>query len=166
MYNVNDYVVYSMTGVCQIVDIETDTFNDEKSEFYVLKPVFSDNMTIKIPVANAQAKMRKTMSRDEAMTLIAAMPEQETEWIDDNRDRAQSFKAALRTGKSEEWVKLIKTIYLEKEEKFAAGKKLSKSDEDIFDAAEKQLHEELAIALGITPEEVVPFIHDHISNSK
>ena len=167
MFKVNDYVVYGLTGVCQIVDIQTDTLiNDEENEFYVLKPVFSDNMTIKIPVNNYHAKMRKAISKDEVQALIASMPEQETVWIDDNRERTESFKGALRTGKSEEWVRIIKTIYLEKAERVAAGKKLSKADEDIFYAAEKQLYEEFAIALGITPDDVVPYIIEHIPSDK
>lgn len=74
-----------------------------------------------------------------------------------------NFKAALRTGECEELIKLIKTLYLEKKEKSVIGKKLMKSDEDIMKAAEKHLYEEFAIALNISPNEVVTYILEHIS---
>ncbi len=166
MFRVDDYVVYGLTGVCKITDIEMDKIDDEESEFYVLNPVFSDNMTIKIPVNNGTARMRKTITKEEALSLIDMIPEQETVWLKDNRERSEKFKAALKTGKSEEWVKMIKTIYEEKKEMATIGKKLSKSDEDIFKTAEKQLHEELAIALGISPDEVSDYIFQRISNDK
>jgi CarD family transcriptional regulator len=91
------------------------------------------------------------------------MPEKETIWIDDSRERSEYFKAALKTRKSEEWVKLIRTLYLEKEARSAVGKTLMKIDEDIMNTAEKQLNEEFAIALNISPDEVIPYIIEHIS---
>ncbi|MDI9479578.1 MAG: CarD family transcriptional regulator [Syntrophomonadaceae bacterium] len=162
MYKINDYVVYGLTGVCQITDIQKDSIDDEEKEYYVLTPVFSENMTIKTPVDNVNAKMRKVITKKEALSLIAAMPDQETAWITDNRERSEAFKTALKTGKSEELVKLVKTIYLEKEEMATIGKKLSKSDEEVLKAAEKQLNEEIAIALEIPLDKVTEYIINHV----
>ena len=103
------------------------------------------------------------MTRGQVLSLIASMPEKETVWIDNDRERRESFLAAVKTGKSEEWVKLIKTIYQMKQEKFRAGKKLQKSDEDIMKIAEKNLYEEFAVVLDISPDEVPSYILDHIS---
>ena len=36
MFRVDDYVVYGLTKVCKITDIEMDKIDDEESEFYVL----------------------------------------------------------------------------------------------------------------------------------
>ena len=165
MFKVNDYVVYGTTGVCQIIDIrkEKDIYSNGEIEYYVLQPVFNNNMTVMTPVNNEKVLMREVMTKDEVLSLIAAMPEEETIWINDYRERCDKFKAALKTGECEEWVKLIKTLYLEKKEKTALGKKLMKSDEDIMGAAEKNLYEEFAIALNISPNEVVSYIHNHIS---
>lgn len=167
MFKVNDFVVYGISGVCQITDIEKDSYiNNEELEYYVLKPVFSENMTIKLPVNSSKVLMRKTMSKDEVLSLIESIPKQKTLWLEDNRERSEYFKAALKTGKSEELVKVVKTIYLEKEEKAAAGRKLSKTDEDIFKTAEKQLNEEFGLALGISPDEVIPYILEHIPSNE
>lgn len=102
------------------------------------------------------------MTKDEVLALIASMPEVEFLWNNNDRERNENFKAALRTGESEEWVKLIRTIYLERQEKTDLGRKLAKTDEEIMKAAEKNLNEEFSIALNISPDEVLPYILERI----
>ncbi len=163
MFKVNDYVVYGSSGVCKIVDIrkEKDISNND-IEYYVLEPAYNNNMTIRTPVDNPKVLMRKIMGKEDVLSFIATMPEMETILTGDDRHRNESFKAALRTGQSEEWVKVIKTLYLEKQERLEIGKKLIKTDEDIMKAAEKNLYEEFAMALNISPDEVLPFIINHV----
>ena len=36
MYKINDYVVYGLTGVCQITDIQKDSIDDEEKEYLSL----------------------------------------------------------------------------------------------------------------------------------
>lgn len=163
MFKVNDYVVYGSMGVYKIVDIrEEKDISDNITEYYVLQPAFDNNMTIKIPVNNPNVMMRGVITKDDVLSMIASIPETETVWIDDNKERSESFKAALKSGESEEWLKLIRTLYIEKRERSDIGKKLNKTDSDIMKVAEKNLNEEFAIALNILPEEVLSFIRDHI----
>lgn len=120
-------------------------------------------MTIMIPVNKPDIAMRAISTKEEILSLIAAMPEMETAWIDDERQPNSSFKAALKSGKNEEWVKMIRMLYLEKEARTVIGKKLAKTDEDLLNTAEKQLNQEFAVALDISSEEVVPYIIEQIS---
>jgi CarD family transcriptional regulator len=90
------------------------------------------------------------------------MPEIEPFGEDNWKYRSDNFKAALKTGKTEEWVKIIRTLYLDKQAKSAVHKKLAQTDEAIMNNAEKQLNEEFAIALNISPDEVVSYISEHI----
>lgn len=163
MFKVNDYVVYGLTGVCQIADITKEESNDTgEIEYYVLNPVYSENMTIKVPVNNQNILMRAIITKDDVLALIASMPGIESVWIEDNRQRNADYKAALRSGKNEEWLKIIKALYLEKEARATIGKKLSKTDEDLMNSAETQLNQEFAIALNISPDAVAEYIHQHI----
>ncbi|HWQ76139.1 MAG TPA: CarD family transcriptional regulator [Syntrophomonas sp.] len=163
MFKVNDYVVYGTTGVCRITDIAKDeSIGDHQTEYYVLHPVYCDNMTIKIPVKNEKVSMRAILSANEVTALIAAMPQLETVWIEDNRERNESFKTMLRRGSCQDWIKLIKTLYTEKKSRASAGKSLTNSDEEIMRTAEKQLYEEFSVVLNIPPDEVVSYIHAHI----
>ncbi len=164
MFKIDDYVIYNSNGVYKIIDIRKENISGNDINYYVLEPVFSENMIIKIPVSNTKVVMRKIMTKDEVLELIAAMPDQESIWINDDRERKEYFKAALKTAESEEWMKLIKTIYLKKQEKIDHGKKIAKTDEDIMRAAEKNLYEEFAVVLNITPEEVLSYINERISS--
>lgn len=162
MFKINDYVVYKSTGVYKIVDFKKQMdINNEETEYYVMQPAFGNNLTIMAPVNN-YVTMRHILTKDDVLSLISSMPEQETIWVKDQKQRSESFKEALKTGESEEWAKLIKTIYLKKQEKASSGGKLMKTDEDIMRSAEKNLYEEFAVALGISPDEVVSYIHEHI----
>lgn len=164
MFKVNDYIMYGMTGVCKVIDIKEEKFiNDTKKECYVLDPIYSKNTIIKIPVDNKKVVMRKIHSKEEAISLINSMPEKETLWIDDERERTDKFKLMLKTGECEDLITLIKSIYSNKKNKGALGKKINKSDDEIMKAAENLLNEEFAIILGISPDKVTSYILNHIS---
>lgn len=166
MFKVNDYVMYGSMGVCQIIDISKEKYlnlSSDETEFYVLQTVYNDKMTIKTPVNNPKVSMREIITKDDVLSLISTISETETMWVNDDRKRNTDFRAALRRGTSEDYIKIIKTLYLEKKEKSAVGKKLRKMDEEIMKAAEKQLYEEFAVALNLSPSEVVPFILNNIS---
>ena len=162
MFKINDYVVYGSTGVCQITDIKKDEHIDsDETEYYVLHPVYHNNITIKVPVNNPNSGMRAVLTKKDVLSLIAAMPESKPILIDNAKHRSDNFKAVLKTGNNEDLIKIIKTLYQEKKAKSFINKKLTKTDEDIMNTAEKQLYEEFAIALNILPEEVLPYILEH-----
>ena len=107
MFKVNDYIMYGMTGVCQVVDITKESFIDNlQKEYYVLKYIYSNDTIIKIPTDNKKVPMRKILSKGEVTTLINSMPNSETIWIDDDRKRNEEFKSILKTGDIENLVKL------------------------------------------------------------
>ena len=43
------------------------------------------------------------------------------------------------------------------------AKKITKTDEEIFDTAEKKLNQEFALALNISPDQVASYILEHIA---
>ena len=162
MFKVNDYIIYGSTGVCQITDITTEENGNDEIQYYVLKPVYQDNLIIKFPVKGESVLMRPIITRDEVDSLIAGMPEIETIWIEDMRERRNIYQAALKSGNTNEMAKIIKTIHLERETRNSSGKKLPMTDENMMNAAEKQLYQEIATALNISPDAVLPYILEHI----
>lgn len=164
MFKVNDYIMYGMMGVCQVIDITTESFiNNTKRKYYVLNHIYSNNTIIKIPVDNEKIPMRKILSKEDVSILIKSMSNKETIWIDDDRKRNEQFKLMLKRGNIEDLVQLVRSIYLEKEEKKAIGKKIYKADDDIMEEAERLLNEELATILNISPNEVSSYISSKIS---
>ncbi|MEA4923967.1 MAG: CarD family transcriptional regulator [Syntrophomonadaceae bacterium] len=163
MFKVNDYVVYGLKGVCQIVSIGRDNFNkNDETNYYFLNPVSNDKMTVMVPVNNPNIMMRLVITKEDVLSLITMMPDLTTAWIDDDKQRNIHFKATLKTANPKEYVKIIKAIYLKKEARSDIGKTLPKMDEEILHTAEMHLYQEFALALNISPEEVVPYILKHI----
>lgn len=154
-------------GTYKITDIqqECSAFSDENESYYVLHPVYKNNITIKIPVKKQNKLLRPVMSREDVLSLIASLPEKEIIAIESDKQRNEMFKTA-KNGNIEEQIKIIKSLYWKKKNKIAANKKFAKADEDMMAAVEKQLHEEFAIALNITPAEVFPYILEHIPHDK
>ena len=63
-------------------------------------------------------------------------------------------------------VKIIKTTYLRKQSRVAAGKKVTTGDEKYLHLAESNLYGELAVALDMEQEQVKQFIIDRIKDTQ
>lgn len=163
MFKIDDYIMYGMTGVCKVVDITSEKFiNNEQRKYYVLSPIYSNNTIIKTPVDNDKVSMRKIVSKNKVDSLINDLPNMETLWIDDEKIRSVQFKSILKSGKCEELIKLIRSIYFNKEYIKSNGKKLHQADDNIMKEAERLLNEEFAVILSISPDEVTSYISSHI----
>lgn len=163
MFKVNDYIMYGVTGVCKVIDIKEESFiNSNSKECYVLSPIYSKNTIIKIPVDNDKVSMRKLHSKEEVFSLINNMPNKETLWIDNDKERSEKFKAMLKTGDCEELITLVKSIYFNKKNKMSVGRKINKNDDEIMKVAENLLNEEFATILDIHPSEVKSYILEHV----
>ena len=166
MFCINDSIMYGNTGVCKIIDIRREKFDNEEILYYILKPVYRENdATIYCPVGNDKVRLRKLLSAEEITELIQSMSHTEPEWIDNDHLRRQTFNEILKGGNHQELVQLIKTLDNHRENKIKEGKKFHLSDEKIMKQAEAVLYEEFAYVLNIMPDEVVPFIVDELEKS-
>ncbi|WP_270641989.1 CarD family transcriptional regulator [Paraclostridium sordellii] len=163
MFNVDDYIMYGMTGVCKVVDITNEKFiNGEKRKYYVLNPIYNNDTTIKVPLDNDKIPMRKVISKGDMTSLINDIPNMEILWIDDEKKRMAQFETMLKSGQCEELIKLIKNIKFSKKYARSNDKKLYKSDKDIMKEAKRLLTEEVAIILDIYPKEANSYILSQI----
>lgn len=165
MFRVGDRVVYGTTGVCRIADIRAESFGGATAqEYYILKPWADARSTIYVSTADTDllSKMRHLMTKREISSLMKSMADEGAAWISDDRARNDDYSAKIRTGDRREFVKLIRTLYLENEKRKETGRKLSQADTKIMDLAERLLHEEFAAVLGIKVEDVVSFIQERV----
>lgn len=159
MFNINDYVVYGSNGVCKVNDIKKETgMSGIEEEYYILVPVYNERMTIKTPVNNPRVLMREVLTKDEVTELIKIMAKNEVIDIEDIKRRNEAFRIGLKSGDSEDLIKIINSIKLEKKEKESLGKKLNKTEEDIMVNARKQLYQEFSIALDIEFDDVREYV--------
>ena len=166
MFEIGEYVVYGIKGVCRIEDItHIDISGADKNRlYYVLSPLEDANGKIYAPTDNQKITMRKVITKEEANQLIRELPEIELLWISDDKQREAKYKEVMRTCDYRSWVSIVKTLYLRKKERTAQGKKVTSLDERYMRAAENELYSELSLTLGIPRDQMEGYIKEKLQN--
>lgn len=164
MFKVNDYIICGGNGVCKVVDIGVPNINTgrEKEQYYKLDPIYENGSTVYMPVNSDKVVMRKIMSKEDANDLINSISSIETIQFDDDKMCQQKYKEAMSKYDCKEWIKVVKTSYLRKEERLSEGKKSTSTDDKYLKMAEEYLFGEFAISLDIPKENVHDYIAEQI----
>lgn len=163
MFDVDDYVVYSNSGVCKVIAVGTPEGFEEGMLYYTLKPIIRPE-TVFIPV-ESEVYMRRIINREEALEIIDRIPAIEEDTAGeglDQRSLGMHYKEMMASHRCEDLIMLIKTIKRKGERLAASGKKLIKTDSDYRQKAESILFNEFALALDIPVEEVTAFIEERL----
>jgi len=160
MVNVNDVVTYGVNGICRIVEIEEKIIMGESKNYFVLKPLDGGRSTYYVPVDNEEllGKLHKILSEEEINSLIDSIPNEMTIWIENERERKESYKKIISDGNHSDLIRMIKTIYFHKKEREKEGKKLHMSDERFLKEAEKILYGEFGYVLNLSGDELVSYV--------
>ena len=162
-YNVGDFVVYDVYGICRIVKIETLSFVKglPKRDYYVLSPLNAAASTYYIPTKGEtpEQKLRLPMTEVQIRQLLLKAKSSELEWIEKRQERTDFSNRILSSGITPELISLIGCLYSRKQQLEAQGKKLCSTDENTFALAEKMVKEEFAFSLSIPAEKVSEYIH-------
>ena len=164
MFEIGEYIVYGNTGVCKVEEVKKMPVPGTKNErlYYTLEPVYEKGCRLFTPVDNQKVKMRPVLTIKEADELIGRIKEIDILWVKDEKSREQMYKDAIRTCNCEELVKIIKTLYLRKKARLAAGKKVTSSDAKYLHLAEESLYGELSVVMGIPKNEMEEFIYSKV----
>ncbi len=157
-YSVGNKVTYGLHGLCEITEIREMDFSGKSESYYILTPISETRSTVFVPCENELlvSKIRSVMTADEITSLTRIIPD--FPYIENASDRKRKFTSALASGDRSEIVTLIKVIDEEKSRRLDIGKKISASDEVFLSEASKLLYEEFSYVLGLTREQVIPFI--------
>lgn len=164
MFNIGELIIYGSSGVCKVTEITKMSLKGmhDGRLYYVLQPYYQKTGKIFTPVDNEKVIMRQLISKEEAKALIDDIPNIESLWIANDKQREETYKKCIRSHECKEYVKIIKTLYMRKQERIAQGKKITATDERYFRQAEDNLYEELSIPLGIPKEEMSDYIAKRI----
>lgn len=168
MYKTGDTVIYGTQGVCRIEGVQTKRIRGEYVDYLVLRPVYDKNSTVFVPKNNEKllSKMRDILSADEIYRIIKELPEEDPVWIEDDNIRKARYQEIIDEGDRSRIMLIIKTLYSHRKKQEEKGRRLHQADEYILKQAEKLLHNEFALVLDISPEEVVPFIMKQVEIHK
>ena len=168
MFKVNDVVVYSSQGVCEITGIEDHKVGGEIKKYFVLKPTNNRGSTFYVPIWNEKAwsKMRKVMSKKDINALIDSMPNQSPIWIANEHERKEAYKKILASGDHAAIISMIQALFFHKKEREAEGKRLHISDEHFMKDAEEILYTEWQYVLNVDKAGLMAYIFERIENNK
>ena len=160
MFEIGEAVIYGTDGVCRITAIVRKTVNGRPRDYYELHPVYRRDAVLFLPTDNPKVcgRLRRVLSRDEILSAVRAIPEQECVWIDSDNQRKELCQEILRSGDHIRLIRLIKALYEHREGLKSQGRKMHTADENFLKEAEKILHEEFAFVLDIPPADVLSFI--------
>lgn len=152
MFKVNDVVIYGTHGICKIVDIEEKIVSKVSKKYFVLKPINNNDSTFFMPTDNETLlkKMRRILTKEEVHSLIDAIPEEDTTWIANDKERKAQYKKNITNGDHLELIKMIKAIRTHKKECEAKKIRLHILDEDFCKEAEDLLCREFQYVLNIS----------------
>lgn len=168
MFEKGEYIVYGRSGVCKIEDIThlNISWADKKKLYYVLVPLNSKGSRIYFPVDKKDANARKLITEQEAWALLEEIQEIPQVWVSNEKLREEIYKQALNSCDYRQWVAIIKTLYLRKQERLSQGKKVAAMDERYLKLTEEALYSELAFVMGREKTEMEPFIVEYIEKKE
>lgn len=160
MYQVGERIIYGSVGVCEVAAVGPLDMQGAKKdrEYYTLSPLYQ-NGKIFAPV-DTTVFHRPVLTREQALALIDQIPGIERRVYENRNPRLlnEQYQIYLKSGDCVDLVRLVRAIYAKGEQAAERGRRLSQVDENCMKRAEELLHNELACALGIRPDEVRDFI--------
>lgn len=160
MFERGTMLVHPTYGVCEIVHIGKIDMKNVKDErlYYTLVPLYDSKSKLFIPAESDGVGLRPVMTKESAMQLVASLPAMEPITVQNEKEREKVFREMIRNGNCEDISRIIKTLYLRKKARLAAGKKAVSLDEKYLFMAREQLYGELAVSLGIEKNGVEEYI--------
>lgn len=166
MFAVGDYIIYGNHGVCKVEKIGTVSLPmaDKNKVYYTLRPIYKSESVVYAPMENPKSIIRPLLTKEGADMLIEEIPQLESVWIANEREREVQYKAALKSCDCRELIRIIKTLYCRKMDRIRDGKKVTVLDERYFRQAEEQLYGELAFVLKMERSEMGDYLTERLSS--
>lgn len=155
MFSKDDYVVYRH-DVCRIVDFKN--FNNRN--YYVLKMLKDESLTINVPTHNCN--IRALISKGEINDIIKKIPSIPVITVDSKMIDAK-YKSLFEDGSYESLISIIKTAYLVNNERILNKKKIRDKDDYYFRLAEEYLYNEFSIVLGMSYDDTKNYVISEVS---
>lgn len=157
-------VLYSVNGVCEIIDITEKVLGKTVMRYYVLKPISNNEATLFVPVNNENLvrKMKRLMTQPQLDEVLNAVSAKDVEWNSNEVVRKEEFRNTISFGNVSEILVLLKSIWIHRRMQNSKGRKLHISDEMYLREAEKIIKEEISTVIGVEQDEVIPYIKNKI----
>lgn len=166
-FKIGERVVYGGSEICRIAETVKRSFDGvHEQEYYRIVPEASASASYYIPADKLGERVRSLLTKEEILEVIDSMPETEVNWSDDRNERKLIFSQALKSDDYRRLLGMMKAIYMERQRRSKNGKSLISADERALSSAEKLLHSEFSIVLGIPEDKVGEFIEKRLAEKQ
>ncbi len=164
MYQPGDRIVYSVHGVCSVVEIEIKRIDRAKISYYVLEPVDQPGARYYVPTEKpaAVAKMRPILSQEELAGLLSGYASVDALWIPDENRRKQQFRELISGGEREDILAIIRLLHRHRKQQEDIGKRLHLCDENLLRDCEKMLISEISVVLSLSAPQALQHLHKEL----
>ena len=166
MFQIGDRVVYGIHGVCAVTATETRTVDRKKVEYFTLEPLDQPGAKFYVPTQNqaALAKLKPVMSKEELEALIHSDEVRQDAWIADEGQRKLRYRELINGGDRAALLAMVGSLYRHKAQQAAMGRKFHLCDENFLRDAQKLLHSEFSLVLGLEPGQVGEYLRQNLTN--
>lgn len=164
-YSCGDTVMHPSEGICNIEKITPMRFGDSPEEpYYVLRPTMDKaSNVVYMPVNRGNTVLRQLLREADIEEIISRSAEYDGLWIDDSKQRKDSFTKILSEGNYSKMIRMIQEIHIHSDLRIASGKRPCQTDETILEEAESLLHQEFSYVLQLSNEDTVEYIRRRLS---
>lgn len=164
MYQVGEYVVYGIQGVCRILGTEKQLVNRKRTEYLVLEPLSRGASKFYLPTQNpsAMGKLQPLLSRQQMEELLASEEIRNDCWIREENLRKQHYRELLADGNRLSLLQMLAAVYRHKEEQAAAGKKFHQCDDNFMRDTEKLLCSEIGLVMELEAAQAREFLRSRL----
>lgn len=160
MFAAGEMVVYGGEGVCRVEGVGTPSLPgmDKTRLYYTLAPLYRSGQVM-TPV-DTRVLMRPLLTGQEVQELIAQLDQLPEEQAESHNTRAikDLYHQVVASYDCKRLAGLIKGVCRRRSWAIHHGRKVSQMDERYLKRAEEQLYGELAAALDMPRDQVLPFI--------
>lgn len=147
---VGDKAVHPQHGLGQVISVEEREIGGTKSAFYVLRILDKKEMRVMVPVGSPSG-LRSVMSKSEAEAVLETMRAREVAVdLQPWSRRFRAYTEMIKSGLPHEVAKVLRDMY-----RLKFDKDLSFGERRLLDQAKSLLMKELAVAKGITEEQLL-----------
>ena len=165
MFQIGDYVVYGIHGVCRVIGMEKQLVNRKRAMYMVLQPLAQSESRFYLPAENptALAKLKTVLSKDELQELLSSDLIRQDDWIADENRRKQYYRELIGSGDRVSLLRMVSNLYRYKNTQLAAGRKFHLSDDNFLRDAEKLLSSEISLVMNLSLEEARNYLRQQLS---
>ena len=138
-FDIGDRVVYPSHGVGEIVNIEEQSFADQKIKVYVISFV-QEKMTLRVPINRAESiGLRSLVTKDSVKNIYKALKDTAKQGNKMWSRRAQEYETKINSGDVIAIAEVVRDLYKN------VDSERSYSERTIYESALSRLSKEIAI---------------------